>query len=96
MSKIRWNLWFLVAVSTLFGFAVLSLVFGFMSDQFEFNGTVDANAIAVALVGVVSLIVGFVLGLTTGLGQKLTDSPAPPPAVTEETHLEVLKLTKGK
>ena len=97
-NKIRINIWFIVLASCLFGGFALWLVSGMLAD-FEYSGEVDSNAIAVALVAVVSLILGYVLGLNQNVGQALVapeDKPAPDPAITEKSHLETIRLVADK
>lgn len=79
---------FTLVASMIFGLIVVGLILWFMAVEFVFNGKVDANAIAVALVAVVSLIVGTVLG---GVAMTVVQARfAPKPGkdtMTEESAL---------
>ena len=94
LSKIRLNIWFIVLASTLFGAFALYMSVG-MLEGFEYDGAVDGNAIAVALVAVVSLILGYVLGLNQSIGQALlAPEPDPPaaPTMTEGNAIKMLQI----
>lgn len=96
-EKFKGNLWFVLTLLTLFGGFALWSVMGLL-QTFDYNGEVDANAIAVALVAVVSLIIGYVLGTKQNASQALLapeDKPAPPAQMTESTAIEMVKIAAG-